>query len=294
MAIPQIQPYDYFYQWRDKTNLIATLLGDITLIDVSSIDRDSFVEAINKVISNIGPLASLTTAVKTSIVNAINEHQTKLGNATLTTTSQTVTGALNELDADVGSPASLTTTSKTSLVSAINELDGDVGNLSTLTTNNKTSLVGATNELDNELGDLTTLKTTIKSSAVHAINEVFDSLLIGNATFSIGTEASDTIRVTVQLKDRAGSNLAIPARVGAYLSDNSDGSTLASSAPSGGWAIGDSGILLPLVTNKVAYFICTSSGLFNIDITETSAKTFYLVLSLPLGNLKISTAIAFT
>lgn len=241
--IPRIENYDYFYQWRDKTNAIATLLGDIELINVSSTDRDSFVEAVNKVISNIGALATLTTTVKTSIVNAINEHQTKIGSATLTTTGQTVTEAINELD--------------------------------------------------NEMGDLTTLKTTTKSSSVNAINEIFDSLLVDSAAFSIGSESSDIIRVTVQLKDKSGTNLAIPVRVGAYLSDNSDGSTLAATAPSGGWAIGTSGILLPLVAGKVADFVCTSSGVFNVDITETAAKTFYLVVAMPLGNLKISSAITF-
>lgn len=53
MAIPQILPYDYFYQWRQKTNLIATLLGDIESINVAAADRDSFVEAINKIISRV-------------------------------------------------------------------------------------------------------------------------------------------------------------------------------------------------------------------------------------------------
>lgn len=48
-----------------------------------------------------------------------------------------------------------------------------------------------------------------------------------------------------------------------------------------------------MVTGKAATFICNASGVFNIDITESTAKSFYLVVVLPLGNLKISTAITF-
>lgn len=293
MAIPQINPYDYFYQWREKTNLLATLVGDIETIDVALADRDTLVEALNKVISNIGPLATLTTTAKNTIVAAINEHQTKLGNTTLTTTAQDVTSAINELDGDIGIPANLTTTAKNNLVAAVNELDGEHGTLSSLTTTYKATFVGAINELDNEMGDLTTLKTTTKSSTVHAINELFDSLLIGNATFTVGSESTDVIRVTVQLKDRSASNLTIAAGVQAYLSDNADGSTVVATAPSGGWAIGTTGAMIEMVAGKAATFICSSSGVFNVDITEAGAKTAYLVVILPLGNLKISSEITF-
>lgn len=393
MAIPQINPYDYFHQWREKTNLLSTLVGDIDTIDVAAADRDTLVEALNKVIGNIGVLSTLTTTAKNTIVAAINEHQTKLGSSALTTTAQNLSSAINELDGDVGAPASLTTTAKNNLVAAVNELDGEHGTLSslttvykatfvgainelvdkigplstlsttakdnaveainevlgklgtianltttaktsavaainehdgeigtianltttdkdnlvdavneldgehgtlsTLTTNSKTTFVGAINELDNEMGDLTTLKTTTKSSSVHAINEIFDSLLIGNAAFTVGSEAADIIRVTVQLKDRAGANLAIAAGVQAYLSDNANGSTVVATAPSGGWAIGTTGALIPTVAGKAATFICSTSGVFNVDITEAGAKTAYLVVILPLGNLKISSAITF-
>jgi hypothetical protein len=73
MAIPQIQPYDYFHQWRSKTNEIATLVGDIASINVAAPDRDTLVEAINKVISNMGTLGALNTTAKNTLVAAINE-----------------------------------------------------------------------------------------------------------------------------------------------------------------------------------------------------------------------------
>ena len=319
MAIPQIQSYDYFHDWRTKVNRIATLMGDLELVNVLAADRDTFVEALNKVISNIGILTNLTTTDKTSIVNAIDEHQTKIGSSSLTTTSQVITGAINELDGEQGVLTSLTTSNKATLVAAINELDSEHGVLTSLTTSNKATLVAAINEaidhigalatlnttakdnlvdaiseVQTELGDITTLSTTSKTSAVSAINEVLGDLFIGNATFTIGTEASNIIRVSVQLKNRFGSNLTSSAGVKIYLSDLSTGLNLTSTAPSGGWATGTQGVLIPIVSGKVGTAISNGTGLFDIDITEAAAKTFYLVVILPLGNLKISSAITFT
>jgi len=221
MAIPQIYQYDFFSDWRAITNLISTQVGDIDLINLAESDRDSVVESINKVISNEGTLASLTT------------------------------------------------TSKTSLVSSINEVNASVGNK-------------------------TTLKTTAKTSLVSSINEVVDSLLIGSITFSIGTETDEVIRISGQLKDKEGNNLAIPVGIQVYLSDNANGLSLAATAPSGGWVIGTTGILLSLIANKSATIISNATGNFDLDITEVTAKSFYLVVIMPLGNLVISSAITFS
>jgi hypothetical protein len=126
---------------------------------------------------------------------------------------------------------------------------------------------------------------------VDGINEVFGMFLITNCTITIGAEATDTIRVTVQLKNGEGDNVAFRANVFAYLSDNSDGSTLIGTAHSGGWVIGTTGLLIPQVTNKAAHFSTNDTGMFNIDITESAGKTAYLVVTLPNGKNIISSAI---
>lgn len=66
---------------------------------------------------------------KTDILSA----KTTLGSVAMTTTAQTVTGAINELDADIGNKSTLATTDKSNLVNAVNEtktlintLDADV------------------------------------------------------------------------------------------------------------------------------------------------------------------------
>ena len=217
--------------------------GDIEAINLSSTDREDVVDALNKIISNIGTLSSLTTTVKTSIVAAVNEQQTKIGNTALTTTAQTLMTAINELDGEHGTLSSLTTTAKNTLVAAINEISAD--------------------------------------------------LLLSNAVFTVGTKTGDTIQIGVQLKNRSGSNLSSSMSVRAYLSDSVDGTTIITDAPNGGWDIGNQGLMIPSIEDKFGTFITNNTGFFNIDITETGTKTFYLVVILPLGNLKISSAISF-
>ena len=120
----------------------------------------------------------------------------------------------------------------------------------------------------------------------------FEGVLPARVEFTIGTENTNAINVSLQLQS-GGQDLYAMAAVNAYLSDNSDGSTLAASAPSGGWAIGTSGLLIPVVTNKAAMFISESNGVVDVTITESTAKTFYMVVILPDGTINVSDAITF-
>lgn len=142
-----------FDQWRQNTNTTASELGDNAL------------------------LVANTTLTSTNAVNAILEvlakEQLEVGNiGSLTTAATNLSAAVNELDSDVGAPASLTTAAKNSLVSAVNELDSDVGAPASLTTTAKNNLVSAINELDAEHGVLSTLTTTAKNTLVASINEI--------------------------------------------------------------------------------------------------------------------------
>jgi len=82
----------------------------------------------------------------------VGNLKTKVGTATLATTEQDLSGAVNELDSEIGVLSSLTTAIKTSIVNAINELVAKIGTLTSLTTTAKTSLVGAVNELNANVG----------------------------------------------------------------------------------------------------------------------------------------------
>jgi len=124
---------------------------------------------------------TLNTAAS-DVVDAINEHETDIGNMTLTGLSATnISAALRELRTELGTHGSLDTTTKTSAVVAINELhttigkvidsDGLSGNLA----NNNIGL--GLYRLDSAVGNLDGLDATDVPAAGHnnlvsAINEV--------------------------------------------------------------------------------------------------------------------------
>jgi len=126
--------------------------------------------------------------------------------------------------------------------------------------------------------------------------ESFPELNIG-AVISVGSEgAGSIINVTVQLMDRDNGN-EIAERVGffGYLSDDAYGNSVVSSAPDGGWAIGTDGLLIPVVTNKAAKLVTENDGDLDVNITHAGgAKTVYLVLVMPDGQLYVSGAITFS
>lgn len=117
---------------------------------------------------------------------------------------------------------------------------------------------------------------------------------VGDVEFVVGSETGgDTINVAVQLKDPEGTALAKRASLLMYLSDDEHGDSLTASAPSGGWAIGADGLLIPVVAGKAAYFVSESDGDIDIDIVEAGAATWYLIAVFPNGQLVASEAITF-
>lgn len=141
MAISQVQATHTFNQWRLITNQVIGALGD---------------------------KATLSTTTQVSLVAAINELRSLIGD--LTTIGTTATGSVSASSAEIfsqltttlssiGTLSSLTTTQKTSLVAAINEVNsliGDVGELSSLLTVDKSSAVAAINENTTAISTLST------------------------------------------------------------------------------------------------------------------------------------------
>lgn len=116
---------------------------------------------------------------------------------------------------------------------------------------------------------------------------------VGDVGFTVGAETGGNTRnVVIQLKDEVGSDLAVRGSVFAYLSDDAFGNTIAAAAPSGGWAIGTDGLLIPIVAGKAAQLVSEADGDIDINIVEATAKTFYLIVVMPDGSLK-SQAVAF-
>jgi uncharacterized phage infection (PIP) family protein YhgE len=139
--------------------------------------------------SNFIDAAQSLRAADLALDGALKTANDSVGSvASLTTTATTVVGAINEIDAEVGTLSSLATTEKGTIVGAINELDGRVveledavgaatGDLADLTTTAKDTLVAAINELDAEIGsDTLTTEATTLSAAINELDAAVDTL----------------------------------------------------------------------------------------------------------------------
>lgn len=134
--------------------LIYDFIGGSTLDDLTTEDTDSLVDAINELVTSIGDLTSLSTTATDDLVSAINELLTTIGDvSSLTTTEQSeIVGAINELVTSIGTLSSLTTTAQSNLVAAINEVVGKLGAEATPVDGVKAAV---TIDMTNPNGDLT-------------------------------------------------------------------------------------------------------------------------------------------
>jgi hypothetical protein len=115
-----------------------------------------------------------------------------------------------------------------------------------------------------------------------------------DATFVVGVEAADAINTVIQLIDRENRSLLDEsAALGWYLSDDALGMVPASTAPTGGAAIGTDGALIESVDNLSGKVISEIDGDIDITLTDTGTPTFHVVLVMPDGKLFISPAITF-
>jgi len=77
MAVVVVNTTDSLDQWRQKTNIISTNLGDPASLTTTATD---VVGAVNELDNEQGDLTTLTTAQKSSLVGSLNELKTDLDN----------------------------------------------------------------------------------------------------------------------------------------------------------------------------------------------------------------------
>jgi hypothetical protein len=117
--------------------------------------------------------------------------------------------------------------------------------------------------------------------------------LAERAVITIGAEAGNVIKVTVQLKGSRNRNLAQRAAVGFYLSDDAHGDSTTATAPSSGIAVATNGVMQEFIADKAGRLVSEANGLIDINFSEAGVATWYLVLVLGDGSLVVSGAITF-
>lgn len=118
--------------------------------------------------------------------------------------------------------------------------------------------------------------------------------LLGGVEFTVGTEATNVVPVVVQLLGPDLQPLTEPACVDWYVSDSDDGVGFASALSTGLsiTAAGD-GKVIQEVTGRTGKMVSSDAGEIDLDITDSGAKTVYLVVVGTGGEIYVSDAITF-
>jgi len=85
--------------------------------------------------------------------------------------------------------------------------------------------------------------------------------VIGSVTFVVGSELTNVINVSMQFKNVAGNDVTVRVNVFAYLSDDANGDSIATTAPDGGIVIGTDGLAIVVNTNKAWHFTTEADGI---------------------------------
>ena len=151
------------------------------------------------------------------------------------------------------------------------------------------------NENSSEYRDETQAELDILDGATITTAELnlLDNV-VASATLSVAAEATESITVSIQLKDAAGEAMTTASYVMVYLSADSAGATAASAADltiSGG----TDGLTIPIADSNTALAaLCYSEADGDIDVVITDAGggtlTNYMHVVLPSGKLGGSSA----
>lgn len=143
---------------------------------------------------------------------------------------------------------------------------------------------GAGSECDFDGGDLKLNGVALTPSATELnysknIAANWPTKILGTPTITPGAEAGNVINVAVQLTDLYGDPLTESAKVEFYLSDDSGGDDYCAAVPDGDVAINTDGTIMKEIEADTHFVVWTEDdGQFDVDIGESSDKTFYFVL----------------
>ena len=113
-----------------------------------------------------------------------------------------------------------------------------------------------------------------------------------SVAFVVGSESGDKIIVTVQFKDAAGVDMAVPVSAEWYLADDSAGLNPTTTAHDGAVATETDGAIIQLTAKLNGRLVSEADGDWDIAMTDAGTFTVYLVIVHPVtGLLSISGAI---
>ncbi len=105
-----------------------------------------------------------------------------------------------------------------------------------------------------------------------------ETKLGSSATITPGAETSNVIVAAIQLNDNSGKKVAVARQVTVWISDTA-GAVPSGTAPNGATSI-TTGTVLSITTAKVLFnVISDATGLINLSIGESTAKSFYVNVS---------------
>lgn len=169
------------------TTTAQTLSGAVNELDASAGSLDSRLTTVET--NQTADESTLSTAVAnlSTVTGKVSALETQNGNAVLTTTAQTLSGAVNELDDDINNAS-------TGLVKRVGDLETQNGN-TPLTTTAQT-LSGAVNELKSALDAIptATVDTAMSSSSTNAVqNKVIKEYVDDTVAAGVGETQSGTL-----------------------------------------------------------------------------------------------------
>ena len=128
------------------------------------------------------------------------------------------------------------------------------------------------------------------------VDELFADFVVVNADIDVAAEDTNVVAVDIQVVDSDGEDLENVYALEVFITDDEAGETLAVTAPDGGVAVaseGEGAVLVALTANKHLQCITGSTGLLNLEITETGDDVFYVGVRLPNGKYVVSDACTF-
>lgn len=114
-------------------------------------------------------------------------------------------------------------------------------------------------------------------------------------TITVAAEDTNVVNVAIQVIGGDDQDIDANVHLLVWLTDTEGAAVVPGSAPSGGTAVGATGVVLVELTADVLFLAVTdANGNLELDVTEAGAATWYLNVGLPGGGVVVSDVLTFT